>query len=453
MKKILAIFAFFLILRLLPYVNSPIPLGYDAGIYLYEFRLFPSLPLWDLAGFQPGLFAVVYPFTKIFNPESLLIPFSIISQIVLFFSVYFVSRKTFGEKIALINTSLFTVSLVQFRTYWFFYVKNTFALAILLPALYFLQKKNFLWSVIFAVALAYFHLPTFLIFLLILIILFFFDRKNLIFYLKVLIATLVFFFIYYLPTFNTTILPLLILVLKSIAPYRLITTGSLGTGGGTFYSIPISFLMTIFYLLFAIIGAYFLKKEQKARSFLIALVLLFLMIITNFAFSRRYFIPFDLFLIFFAGYGINYVFEKYKSYKDILPFYYIVLIIFIFAFVFRTSQPLISASNLNEIRNFEKEGYVLSTYKEDTAWLLGYTKLKVIAWNFGGENKYWTDSQWRSFFSNDPVSLKLKLLNKIPKPLYIYISDKTKPILSDVIYSHCLKKETPHFYQNICKGK
>jgi len=457
MRKLLlpTVFILFLILRFLPYINNPVPLGYDGGIYLYEYLLFPNLPSWLISGFSPGLFAFIYPFAKGFSPESLLIPVSILSQIALFISVYFISKKVFSHKIALLNTFLFSVSLVQFRTFWFFYVKNTFALALLLPAFYFLTKKKFLWSVVFAVLLSYFHLPTFLIYLAVIIILFFVDYKNIKFYLKVLITTLIIFFLYYLPAFNTTIYPLLIPVLKSIAPYKLIATGGLASGGGTFYSMPISFLMTIFYLPFALIGAYLLRKEQKVRSFLIALVLLFLMVITGFFFSVRYFIPFDLFLIFFAGYGINYVFEKYKSYKDILPIYFIVLIFFIFAFVLKTSQPLISSKNLNEMKDFGKgkSGYVLSTYKEDSAWLLGYTPLKMIAWNFGGENKYWTDRQWESFFGNTPISNKLSLLNKIPKPLYIYIGDKQISNLTDIAFSACVKKQSPHFYKYICKDK
>jgi len=458
MKKLFfsvwGIFVLFLVLRILPYVNNSVPLGYDAGIYLYLLNIFPKLPIWQMVGFSPGLFAVVFPFAKLFNSESLLIPVSILSQIILFFSIFLVSKKIFNGKTALLNTFLFTVSLIQFRTFWFFYVKNTFALAFLLPALYFLSKKKVLPSIVFTVLLSYFHLPTFLIYLTTMIVLFLFDHKNLKFYLKVFVGIMAIFSIYYLPTFNQTIFPLLIPVLQSVAPYKLITTGGLADAGGTFYSLPISFLMTIFYLPFAVLGAWLLRREQNTKPFLITLIVLFLMVITNFFFSLRYFIPLDLFLIFFAGYAINYVFEKYKNYKDILPVLFIVLIFFIVAFILKTGQPLITPQVLGEIKAFGgiKNGYVLSTSKEDSAWLLGYTNLKLIAWDFSGEDKYWNKNQWNKFFGNIQVEQKLILLDKLPKPLYIFINDKQLPYLGDIATAPCVKKLTGHFYQYNCSS-
>jgi len=178
------------------------------------------------------------------------------------------------------------------------------------------------------------------------------------------------------------------------------------------------------------------------------------MVVTGFFFSNRYFIPFDLFLIFFVGFGINFVLEKYKSYKEVFSFYFLVLIIFIFAFVLKTGQPLITKNVFNEIKNFkETKGYVLSTSKEDSAWLLGYTKLKVIAWSLGEEDKYWNNTQWQLFYENLPVSSKIALLNKLPKPLYIYINDKQIVFLKSVASESCIKQLSPHFYQYSCKNK
>jgi len=443
----------FLVLRILPYFNNSVPLGYDAGIYLYLFNIFPKLPIWQMVGFSPGLFVFVYPFAKLFNSESFLIPVSILSQIVLFFSVYLIPKKLTGEKIALLTSFLFTVSLIQFRTFWFFYVKNTFALALLLPALYFLSKKKVLPSIIFAVILSYFHLPTFLIYLVTIIALSFFDYKNLKFYLKVFVGTMAIFSIYYLSTFNQTILPLLIPVLQSIAPYKLIATGSLGSGRGTFYSLPTSFLMTIFYLPFAFYGIYVVRKEQNIKPFLIALVVLLFIVLTGFFFSLRYFIPLDLFLILFAGIGLSFAIEKYKKQQDVFAFYFAVLALFIFAFILKTGQPLITSSVLGEIKDFKgiKNGYLLSTSKEDNAWLLGYTSLKLIAWDFGGEDKYWKQNEWQDFFGNIPVEKKLSLLDKLPKPLYIFINAKQLPYSKDIVTIPCIKKLSGHFYQYDCK--
>src|SRR3989338_1935718 len=149
-KYFLIIFIVFLIARLFPYINNPVPTGYDVGLYLLNFKTFPQIPQWVKLGFAPGLFAFMYPFFKIgISPESVLIPLSILSQIVLFFSFYFVGKKVFNQKVALSILFLFTVSSIQFRTFWYYYVNNTFALSFLLFALYFFCKKKFLPALLF----------------------------------------------------------------------------------------------------------------------------------------------------------------------------------------------------------------------------------------------------------------------------------------------------------------
>lgn len=454
LSSIWGIFIIFLLLHIYPYLNNPVPTGYDAGIYLYLFKVFPNVPIWLTAGFAPALFALLYPVIKLgVNPEYLLIPLSIFSQIVVFFSLYIVVKKMAGEKTALWTVFFFIVSLIQFRTFWFYYVNNTFALAFLLFSFYFLSKKNFIYSLIFAVVLGFFHLPTFLIYCISLIILLFFDRKNLIFYLKVFCAVIFIFLIYYLPTFDKTILPLLIPVMKSIAPYKLITTGTISTGGGTFYDLPLSLLMTILYLPFSCVGFYLMRKKEQFRPFLVGSVVLFLIVFTGFFFSRRYFIPFDLFLVFFAGIGFTHLLHEYsknESIYDLLKFYPVILLIFIIGFVYKTAQPLITKNELSEIKQFGKQyknAYVLSTDKSDTAWLLGYTDDRIIAWGYGGEDKYWDYKDWEQFFMPvKDIKPKLKLLKKLPQPLYIYINDKTTLQLEDIINNKEIKQVSPHIY-------
>lgn len=451
MKFFFGIFILFLFLYGYSYLNF-VPLGYDSGIYLYIFKHFPNLPQWLLLGFSPGLFIVFYPviFAGL-NPESILIPVSVIGQIALFFSIYFVSRKLLSEKIALITTFLFSTSLIQFRSFWSFYVKNSFSLAVLILLLYFLAKKKLYWSIILGVLLGLFHLPTFLIFFVVIFTLLVLDRRNIIFYLKVLSITLVFNAFYYFPVFSQTITPFLKPLATSIAPYAL-ATGSKTGGSGTFYELPISFLLTAFYLPFSFIGFYISRKREDLKPFLIGVISLLLMVITGFFFSRRYFIPLDLFFIFFAGIGLNFVMEKYKNQKDVFSFYFGVLILFIFVFILKTGQPLITKDVFGEIKNFkETKGYVLSTSKEDNAWLLGYTKLSLIAWAFGGEDKYWKEKEWQSFFQPIPTEKKLALLNRLPKPLYIFINDKQIVYLNDITANPCLEQLTPHFYKYSCK--
>jgi hypothetical protein len=89
----------------------------------------------------------------------------------------------------------------------------------------------------------------------------------------------------------------------------------------------------------------------------------------------------------------------------------------------------------------------------DNSWLLGYTNLKLIAWDFGGEDKYWKQNDWQDFFAKLPVEKKLSLLDKLPKPLYIFINDKQIVYVKDIATFPCVKKLTPHFYQYNCRNK
>src|SRR3990167_4267838 len=141
----------FLLTRLFPYISNPVPTGYDAGLYLLNFKTFPHIPQWVQLGFAPGLDTVLHPFFQLgLSPESIIIPLSIFSQIILFLSFYFVALKIFNHKAALFVIFIFTISPVQFRTFWYYYINNTLAMAFLLMALYFFKQKKFVPALLFS---------------------------------------------------------------------------------------------------------------------------------------------------------------------------------------------------------------------------------------------------------------------------------------------------------------
>jgi hypothetical protein len=451
------IFLFFLLLRLFPYFNNPVPLGYDAGLYLLNFKTFPHIPQWAQLGFAPGLYKVVYPIIKLgISPEWLLIPLSIFSQIVLFFSFYFVSKKLFNEKVALLTVFIFSVSAIQFRTFWYFYLNNTFALGFLLLTLYFLCKSNFPFASLLTILVGLFHLPTFLILFLIILAEIIFNSKRRLFYLKVLLTTLAVSAFYYLPHYKQTIAPFIQPLFKSTLPLRMISNGS--SSSGSFYSLGICFLLTLFYWPLSILGFYTAAKNKvSVRPFAIGFIIAFLLVMTQFFFFRRYFIMLDVFLVFFAGIGLNFIMNKYiknQEGQSLLQFYFLILTLLIIGFVLKTSSPLIDKSLLAEIKQFGQEkqsAFVLSLSPEDHAWLMGYTNFPIIAHGYGGYTQLWNSQQWDTFYSRNKTEEKIKLLKLLPRPLYIFINDKNLFFFSDSQRSSCLKQKTLHFYYFTCQ--
>lgn len=460
MKKFItsfwSIFLFFLLLRLLPYLFDQTPRGYDAGIYLYLFKHFPDLPQWLLTGFSPALFVIVYPIIKIgISPELLLIPLSISSQIILFISIYIISVKFTDNKIALWNIFILTASAIQFRTFWFFYLRNSFALAFLLFALYFLQKKYFKLAVLFASLVGLFHLPTFLLLFLILTTIIIID-KNKLYYCKVLLLIIFINAVYYLPQYNYILQPYISPLLHSLLAVKLLTSGADEIIGGTFYNNLTSLFLTMYYLPFSLVGVYSCIRNKSLHFFTAGFIITASLIISKFFFFQRYFITLDIFLIFFSGIGFEYVYHNYKKndlMKEIFYIYPLFIIIFIIGFVFKTQQPLLTQQDINEIKQFNqnyKQAYILSTAKEDHAWLLGYTNDPIIAFGFGSNDIYWNEKDWNIFYLTRNEKERLLLLKKLPQPLYIYINDKTLHTYPDLIKTPRIKKHSEHIYSFIC---
>lgn len=455
--KIFVVFLLFLITRIFPYINNPVPTGYDAGLYLLNFKTFPDIPQWVRLGFAPGLYALMSPFFRLgISPESVLIPLSIFSQIVLFFSLYFIGKKILGQKIALFILFIFSVSAVQFRTFWYYYVNNTFGLSFLLLALYFFSQKKFLPALLFSLLVGFFHLPTLLILSLILVLEFLFNKNQRLFYLGALSFLALGLLLYYLPQFKQTIQPFFSPLLKSALPLRMIS-GQPAPYGGAFYNLATFIILSILYLPLVIYGLYSAKDKLRAlRPFIIGLAVTSILVLTRFSFYKRFLIHLDIFLVFFAGLGLHFLFEKFRKKKEIidfLKFYVLILVIFIFGFIFKTSAPLINKSLFQEIKYFAKTsspGYILSLSREDPAWLMGYTDNRVIAQGFGGEDKYWTTSQWQEFFENRPAEEKIGLLKLLPRPLYIFINDTNAYRFDNLKIIPCFKSKTLHFVEIDC---
>jgi len=242
----------------------------------------------------------------------------------------------------------------------------------------------------------------------------------------------------YLANFQLGIKPFL-------QPLLTISKGS----SGSFYSLTISWLLTLLYLPLAIYG---LKKKSNLRPFLAGALICLGWVVMRLFFYNRFFITLNIFLIFWAAIGLRQLMKKYQQHLDIFQFYFAACIIFIVAFVFKTGQPLINRQLLNEIKAFqaEPEAVILSLGRANAAWLMGWTDYPVIAWGYGGEDKYWDREQWQKIFDPVGVEEKVKLFKLLPQPVYVFLNDTSLYQLPELHQPPCFEQKILHFYKFVC---
>ena len=429
-----AIFVLFLILRFFPYIHNAIPLGYDPGLYLSMFLnysrvswwQFFSLPQW-ISGNEPGIF-VLQRLLTLGNPalaEVSLIPLVIGASILCFLGMWLVAKKLWGQGAVLWTVFLFSVSALQYRTYWYYYLKNIAALSFLSFAVYFVLNSSY-WAVPFVVLTLYVHKVTAVFLLVILATGWISDRSRRPYFGRVLLISLIAAIPYYAATFTSAILPL-------IAP---IAKGINNPNSGTFYDILPALGLSLIYLPFGLWGLVKERRNKHALLLAVPLVLAILSVTFKLFFWRRLIIFADFFLLFFAGWAANEFFRSKTKVKQIVKVVYIIAcVIFIALFIRSTAQPLVYPDELAEIRllaKTEPNAYVLVTDRDYMPFVYGWSGRRVIAPGFGEFDTYWTIPQWHRFWESNNRETEKQLLLKLPKPLYIFKGERTAPIYTDV---------------------
>ncbi len=440
-NKIILVFILFLILRIIPYLNNGIPTGYDGGIYIHVIKFFPDIPNWLISQYYSFLFFLTFPIKLLgITPQYIVVPFAILIQIFLLYSMYWIIKKISNKQTALIAAFILSISAIQMRTYWFFYLKYILSLTFFLYYLYFSGKKSYFRAGFFGVLVAITHLLTFSILIPVAIIDAIISKGSRLGKTVSFVSIFIISLLFYLPYFSQTIISNFIPNVANLVSSNFVQKD---IEGGTFYPIYISILLSAVYLPLAIYGIVktIKTKNEELQPFLITLFLTVFLIIIKVSFFRRIFILTDLMLIVYASIGFALI-------KEIQKFYIAVLILFAFIFTLKTSDKLINEQNLQEISRTKADNYVLSTAKEDTAWLLGYTNGKVIAWNYGGYDKYWNYNQWSKFLNtNISVEEKVGMIKLLPDQTIIYIDDNTKKNLGDLINCRNITQISEHFYK------
>ena len=431
---VFVIFLFYFSLRLYPYFKFHIPLGYDAGIYLYSFKTKFYFP-----PFLPFFAKTISNISHI-NLETLIWPLLFLASALLFYSIYLFTQNRFNRKVALWAIFILTVSCLQYRVFYWYYLKNIFALSFLFFALYCLDRKSifaYLWGILVVLT----HSPTDFVYFGILLFSLITNKKQFKFYLSNFIFVFTIYLIYYLPIFSVSLLPLLRGIFKSLIPLSL--GGSMGTPSGTFYEPLQALVLSILYFPLAIV--YFIKSKRSNLK-PIYLILLIIAVFRLF-FYRRLLIYLDIFSIIFAANILANL--KNNFIKTTYVLLSLVLIIF---FVRTTAYPQINHDEFREINSLDETipeiSKIMVTDQAYMPWLYGYTRHTIISPGYGENDLYWTTAQWQQFWTGD-LATEIELLKKVPSPIYIFHSER-QPSFPFVTDNKCFEKVSWRVYKFIC---
>lgn len=457
------IFTFFVFIttRVASYFRTSVPLGYDAGIYLNIFKEYDKLPIFAftylstelLAGFPPVVPIIGRIISILIGPEFFLVPLIVIFSIILFLSVYLISKRLWNKHTALWSTFIFSISALQFREYWYYYAKQISASSFLLFTIYFILGSSY-WAIPFAILVAFTHEPTFVVLLATLVTGFIVEKSKRKYYAVVGIVTLVMASFYYFPIFDISIKRLINPIIKSFIPPAV--GGAMFTQSGTFYDLLPAFMLSLPYLPFAIIGLFNGLKRKRNASIIGSLIISLTISILGLFLSRRFIVFVDLFIILFAGHGIVFAIEKFKEkvwLKPLLLVYVIILLSFIGIYVCKTGKSLIYIDELNEIKMLketEVNSYVLVTDQLYMPYAYGWSERQVIAPGWGENDVYWSTGEWNEFWTSRSVEKEIELLLKLPQPLYIYSGDKGSQIKLR-LSGECFQKVNWRTYKFICQ--
>ena len=430
---ILIIFVFALLLRFVPLMKSPVPLGYDPGYYRYTMDFYASalpqipeadLPTWIKEMYPQGL-PVLTDLTYIvagadaMDNIRYLFPFL---GALLVFPIFTVTRNIFGPRAGIIAALLYAVSYTQFEVFTCFYFKNVLGLLFLLLAIYALDKEKYVLMTLMFAALGIFHRPEFLLFAFILVPCFLINRRREIIYAVLGTAILIIPFWITRWEINWGVLSG-----AMEAAMTNIQTGE-GLGGGTFFDFETYTRFAIAYLPFAIIGGMYLAVKKHCNSVFFFLIISAIIVIARLFFFNRFIIPLDIAVIILAAVGIDYtLLNRKRTWKAVGVVAGILLLttaIIPTIHSVNESEPLITEEQLQAVEwlkeNTGENAYVLAT-TNDAPWVLGWSDRRVIAPGLFEWDLY-EKEEWDAFFSTDDPEAAKQFLERYDDPLYIYYS-------------------------------
>jgi len=431
MPLLFAIFLLALILRVIPYIRYPVPLGYDPGFYKYTFDTYagalPSipetgLPLWIKQMYEHGLFVLFSAAHQTAGADSLQFMYYMFPLVSAFlvFPVFIVVRSLFGQRAGLIAALLYAVSFTQFDMFAWFYFKNAFGLMFLLFAIYALEKKKHGLMAVMLAALGIFHRPEFLLFALVLIPYFLVHRRKGIIYACLGAALMILPF--WIARWGVNWDTLTGTVSSAVTN---IQTGE-PLGGGTFFNFTTYTEVALSYIPFALIGLFYLILRRNWNSIFFYFVINLVIVVFELFFFRRFIIPLDIVVIVLAALGIEYGLLQRRRVPRFIIAPVLVLIVVAAAVPtidsVKDTKPLITGKQLEAVEwlrdNAEGDAYALAL-SHDAPWVLGWSGHSVIAPGLFEWDRY-TREQWFDFFATNDSQAARDFLDVYQSPIYIF---------------------------------
>jgi len=437
-----------LILRIIPYINNKIPLGYDAGIYkaIIEVNL-TNLPQWMYTGVttEPGFIYLTQILKLFLSTNTILTTILIFFTILLALAIYLTTKEYTNKTTAVIATLIYSLSIIQFKTFWFMYYKNIIALSLLLFTLYAYKKDKTKLFIILATLTGAIHRPTFYILALTFLIHTIIaknKKQNILKGAIILLLTSLF----YLGKFSQEILIVFEPLLQGY------TTP--GNSPGTFIDFATYQYAILPYLPLAIIGLLHLIKHKQFNLITIYTILSLAIVYFQFFFYNRFIIMLDIGLIITAAIGFTLLIQNYKKLGVIIT-----IILLLSAGIIATKEainakPLINEDELQTIQylqNTEADSYVMSTSSIYSPWLIGYAYRRTIAPGLFDENKH-NEADWNKFWTTNDIEDIKQFLNVYNKPLYIFVGEQQPDFIKkvDECFSIYYEKDNNKIYQYIC---
>ncbi len=435
--------ALFLIIlfRIIPYINNPIPLGYDTGIYKYAVEHgLTNLDNWVLRSVEPGFLYLMSIFKPILSTHSILTYLLIFFSLILGLAVYLVASEFFGKEVGLIAIFIYALSFAQFLTFTYMYYKNIIALSLALFSIYYLKKydstrnKWFLFLFILLGGLTgAIHRPTFYIYGLSYFFYAFISPYNKKYDYKLMLHNILYGIIilaiagiFYIGIFSPSITQIIEPVLQGFV--------QTGESPGTFINFFTYQFSTLTYLPFAILGFFYLIRKRKFNMLFFWTLITTIIVYFQFFFFNRFIIHLDIMLIILASLGFFIIIKDNKKLGLII----LILMLFSSAFVLlkeaRDTKPLINDAELNTIQylsTLESNAYVMTTSSVYSPWVLGYSDRKTIAPGLFDYDKH-IESEWNDFWKTTDINKIKQFMDSYQKPLYIFIGEKQNDNLKDL---------------------
>jgi len=416
------------LIRLLPYLSTQIPLGYDPGIYVFLFhdygqllRNFDFTLLAHWNQHEPLLWILASLLWKIWISAERLVRrwIGIVSMIPWFVLVAIFRKK--NKRIGFISAIFYRISIAQYEAFYRAYFKQIFWISVLLLSLYFLQNKKslFYWiSILFLVLL---HRHTALYWILITVIFLIFntihDKKIP----RKLLLTISVFALIWLLVYRSQRDKLF------VQGWTVLTTTFFWKWmWWIFMHRQERLKFTIIPVVFSFIWVYSKIKNKEYDVWFIWYFLWIIRIVLQLVNYNRTIIFLDIFVIILSATWLQFLIKNYK--KIGITFFSISIVVSSILYIKHykeNSKPLINESEFQAIQSFktttEQNAIIMNTHRNYTPRIMWYSGRDRISPGYSDLDARTREQRNIRRTSNGTVKCELlkNYYSDIDRPIYL----------------------------------